>query len=104
MDPPRRLRALDSFRGLTVAAMLLVNSPGSDETFAPLRHASWHGWTPTDLIFPAFLVIMGASAVFARRDAGRALRRAALLLGLGLLVNLVVYPAAGGVRWPGVLQ
>lgn len=63
--PTARLRSLDVFRGLTAAAMVLVNCPGSDEVFAPLRHAVWHGWTPTDLIFPFFLVIMGVSAAFA---------------------------------------
>ena len=99
-----RLRSLDVFRGLTVAAMILVNSPGSEDIYAPLRHADWHGCTPTDLIFPAFLVIMGAAAAFSRRDYARTLRRAAMLFGLGLLVNLVIYPASDGMRIPGVLQ
>ncbi len=114
MSTPR-LRSLDVFRGLTVAAMVLVNSPGSDEVFAPLQHAVWNGWTPTDLIFPAFLVIMGVSAAFsaaARAErstssaqaARRALLRAGLLLGLGLLVNTFIYRGTGGVRFPGVLQ
>jgi predicted acyltransferase len=113
--PTTRLRSLDVFRGLTVAAMVLVNSPGSDEVFAPLRHAVWDGWTPTDLIFPSFLIIMGASAAFsaaareARSDppalsARRALLRAALLIGLGLLVNAFIYWGSVGVRFPGVLQ
>ena len=55
--PPReRLLALDVFRGLTVAGMLLVNNPGSwGAIFSPLEHAEWNGWTPTDLIFPFFL-------------------------------------------------
>lgn len=110
-----RLRSLDVFRGLTVAAMVLVNSPGSDEVFAPLRHANWHGFTSADLIFPSFLVIMGVSAAFsdaARRARGetdsralrRALLRAVLLLGLGLLVNVFIYPGTEGVRYPGILQ
>lgn len=110
-----RLRSLDVFRGLTVAAMVLVNSPGNDEVFAPLRHAVWNGWTPTDLIFPFFLVIMGVSAAFsaAAREAQaeppalsarRALLRAALLIGLGLLVNVFIYWSSVGVRLPGVLQ
>lgn len=110
-----RLRSLDVFRGLTVAAMVLVNCPGSDEVFAPLRHAVWHGWTPTDLIFPFFLVIMGASAAFsgASRDARgdppakavkRALVRAAVLLALGVLENVFLYWGTSGVRLPGVLQ
>lgn len=110
-----RLRSLDVFRGLTVAAMVLVNSPGSDDVFAPLRHADWNGWTPTDLIFPAFLVIMGAAAAFSgavRRERGerpaalarRALVRAAGLFALGLLVDLVIYREPGGIRYMGVLQ
>lgn len=115
MSPPRRLRSLDVFRGLTVAAMILVNSPGGDSVFAPLRHADWHGCTPTDLIFPAFLVIMGVSAVFsdaARRERGEApaetarrlAARVAVLLALGLLVNLFLYHGREGVRLTGVLQ
>ena len=95
--------------------MVLVNSPGNDEVFAPLRHAVWNGWTPTDLIFPAFLVIMGASAAFAAaaresrcaspsESAKRALGRAVMLFGLGLLVNAFIYPGTAGLRYPGVLQ
>jgi predicted acyltransferase len=59
--PPRpRLAALDSFRGLTVAGMIIVNTPGSGEhVWWPLDHAEWHGFTPTDLVFPAFLCAMG---------------------------------------------
>lgn len=114
MSTPR-LRSLDAFRGLTVAAMVLVNSPGRDEAFAPLRHAVWHGWTPTDLIFPFFLVIMGVSAAFsaaAREARGaspgeaakRALLRAGTLLALGILENVFIDWSAGGLRLPGVLQ
>ncbi len=57
-----RLRSLDVFRGLTMAGMVIVNNPGDWATvYAPLLHAEWHGWTPTDLIFPWFLFIMGAA-------------------------------------------
>ncbi len=57
-----RLVSVDAFRGLTVAAMVLVNNPASwTYIYAPLRHAPWHGWTPTDLIFPFFLFIVGIS-------------------------------------------
>ena len=57
-----RLLSLDVFRGLTVAAMVVVNNPGSwADVYAPLRHAEWHGCTPTDLVFPFFLFIVGAS-------------------------------------------
>ncbi|MFL5632847.1 MAG: heparan-alpha-glucosaminide N-acetyltransferase domain-containing protein, partial [Gemmatimonadaceae bacterium] len=55
-----RLVSLDVFRGLTVAGMLLVNNPGTwSAIFPPLEHAEWNGWTPTDLIFPFFLFIVG---------------------------------------------
>ncbi len=95
--------------------MVLVNSPGNDEVFAPLRHAVWNGWTPTDLIFPSFLVIMGVSAAFsaaARESRGaspvealpKVLWRAAMLIGLGLLVNAFIYRGTVGMRIPGVLQ
>src|SRR5260221_14463054 len=60
--PPtgERLMALDAFRGLTIAGMLLVNNPGSwSAIYPPLEHAEWNGWTPTDLIFPFFLFIVG---------------------------------------------
>lgn len=99
-----RLRSLDVFRGLTVAAMVLVNSPGTNSVYAPFRHADWHGMTPTDLIFPAFLVIMGVSAAFSHRDARAALKRAAWLFAFGLLVNCFVFDGESGLRWPGVLQ
>ena len=57
-----RLTALDVFRGLTIASMLLVNDPGSwSAIYPPLEHAPWHGWTPTDLIFPFFLFIVGVT-------------------------------------------
>jgi uncharacterized membrane protein len=60
-----RLESLDVFRGATIAAMLLVNNPGTGAAvYAPLRHAEWHGWTPTDLIFPFFLFIVGVAMVF----------------------------------------
>src|SRR6188508_3025084 len=55
-----RLVSLDVFRGMTVAGMLLVNNPGTwSAIYPPLEHAPWHGWTPTDLIFPFFLFIVG---------------------------------------------
>lgn len=113
--PRIRLRSLDVFRGLTVAAMVLVNCPGSDDVYAPLRHAPWHGWTPMDLVFPFFLFIMGVSAAYsgaareARGDApGTAVRhalfRAAVLFGLGLLENVFIDRPPAGMRFPGVLQ
>jgi predicted acyltransferase len=63
---PARLLSLDVFRGLTVAAMILVNNPGSwSHIYGPLKHADWHGCTPTDLIFPFFLFIVGVSISYA---------------------------------------
>ncbi|MBU2880440.1 DUF5009 domain-containing protein [Psychrosphaera sp. B3R10] len=60
--PPQRLLSLDVFRGVTITAMVLVNNPGSwSYTYAPMAHAKWHGWTPTDLIFPFFVFIIGIS-------------------------------------------
>ena len=60
-EPPR-YASVDALRGLTVAAMLLVNTPGDwGHVYAPLRHAQWHGCTPTDLIFPFFLFVVGVS-------------------------------------------
>ncbi len=116
--PPTRLQSLDIFRGATIAGMLLVNNPGSwSAIYPPLRHAAWHGWTPTDLIFPFFLFIVGVSLTFsfgkvlAQGTAPgavfrRAARRAALLFGLGLVLHS--YPWIGydfsQLRIPGVLQ
>lgn len=130
-DPQRRgrLLALDVFRGATVAGMILVNNPGSwGAIYAPLRHAAWHGWTPTDLVFPFFLFIVGTALVLAtdkrleagatrRSLAGHVLKRAAVLILLGLFLN--AYPklvpqaflgitdlseVLSHLRWPGVLQ
>lgn len=101
-----RLRSLDLARGLTVAAMIVVNSPGRDEGYALLRHAPWNGLSGADFVFPAFLVVLGAAA--AAKPAGgswtRELKRAALLFGLGLLSNAFVADGPGGIRVLGVLQ
>jgi predicted acyltransferase len=94
-----RLLSLDVFRGLTVAGMLLVNDPGTwSAIYPPLAHAPWHGWTPTDLIFPFFLFIVGITTQLslgarrARGDDERAirrqiLRRGALIFLFGFLIN-----------------
>jgi predicted acyltransferase len=113
-----RLLSLDVFRGLTVAAMLLVNNPGTwSAVYDPLEHAAWHGWTPTDLVFPFFLFIVGTSMAFSivprleRGEApgrlfGRAARRGAILVGLGLLLQAFPYYNLdlSHLRIPGVLQ
>src|SRR5260370_16492121 len=66
---PGRLLSLDLFRGATIAAMILVNNAGDEPSaYWPLRHAEWNGWTPTDLIFPFFLFIVGVATAFSFRD------------------------------------
>jgi predicted acyltransferase len=100
------LLSLDVLRGMTIAGMILVNNPGDwDSVYWPLRHAAWHGWTPTDLIFPFFLFIVGVSLTLSKRIELRpALARGLKLVGLGLLLNLYPYFPIAELRWPGVLQ
>ena len=117
--PPVRLAALDVFRGITVAAMILVNNPGNwGQVYAPLRHAAWHGWTPTDLIFPFFLFIVGITTTLsldARRARGATdgelatgiVRRGLIIVALGLLVSAFPFfppEHLARIRIPGVLQ
>src|SRR5437899_12458759 len=84
--PPLRLLSLDAFRGLTIAAMVLVNNPGTwAAVYAPLKHAEWHGLTPTDVIFPFFLFIVGMAIPLSRPTIGRVLRRAGVIFALGLV-------------------
>jgi predicted acyltransferase len=116
MTAATRLEALDAFRGLTVAAMILVSTPGTWEAvYWPLDHAAWHGWTPTDLVFPFFLFAMGAAVPIAlarrrgqpRRMRHHVVRRALVLFGLGLFLNAIKAPAPidwSAFRIPGVLQ
>ncbi|MEO8431156.1 MAG: heparan-alpha-glucosaminide N-acetyltransferase domain-containing protein [Acidobacteriota bacterium] len=112
-----RLEALDVFRGATVAGMIVVNTPGDwNHVFAPLLHAEWHGWTPTDTIFPFFLFIVGVSIALSfgrRRTAGsrrslvlHTLKRAAVIFFLGLALNVLSFFLfhRRSVRIPGVLQ
>lgn len=128
----QRLESLDVFRGLTIAGMILVNNPGS-AAYWPLDHADelmtshptgWYpgkwwveanGWTPTDLIFPFFLFIVGASMVLsfaarqARGDSRRILmqhvaRRSALILLIGYAIRILPYFHFAHMRYPGVLQ
>src|SRR5688572_9406201 len=111
MERTPRLLSLDVFRGLTVAAMVVVNNPGTwQAVYPPLRHADWHGWTPTDVIFPFFLFIVGVAIPFALvPSASRALiirivRRAAVIFALGLLLNAAFGFDPATIRIPGVLQ
>jgi predicted acyltransferase len=100
-----RLVSVDAFRGATVAAMILVNNPGDwGQIYWPLEHAEWNGWTPTDLIFPFFLFVVGASLAFSSRDTTRAAAiRALKIFGLGFF--MAFYPRFNllTVRIPGVL-
>lgn len=116
MPSAPRLVSLDVFRGITIAMMILVNNPGpSGDVYWPLEHAEWHGWTPTDMVFPFFLWICGLAMTlsFSRRQtlgADRiklvlhAARRAAMIFGIGLLFNLFPKFDFAHVRIPGVLQ
>ena len=114
----RRWTSVDALRGSTVAAMLLVNDPGDwSHVYAPLKHAEWNGCTPTDLIFPCFLFVVGVSVALGisprveqGADRGSLLRatlwRALRIVALGVAINLVAWwllPDAH-LRWPGVLQ
>ncbi|HEX8889626.1 MAG TPA: heparan-alpha-glucosaminide N-acetyltransferase domain-containing protein, partial [Pyrinomonadaceae bacterium] len=111
-----RMLSLDVFRGITIAGMVLVNNPGTwSSIYWPLEHAEWNGWTPTDLIFPFFLFIVGISTTlaFARRVAQgdnqadllkKVFKRAAIIFGLGLLLNGFPYYHLADIRIAGVLQ
>ena len=95
-----RLVSLDIFRGITIAFMIIVNTPGSWEyVYAPLRHAKWHGCTPTDLVFPFFLFIVGVSTFYSLKKYGnefnsgsvlRIIRRMLLIFAVGLF--LAIFP------------
>jgi predicted acyltransferase len=113
---PTRYLSIDFYRGLTIALMLVVNTPGTwEHVFAPLLHAEWHGCSPTDLVFPSFLFIIGVSMWFSFEKYGRTLSAALLrkiairtgvLFGLGLLLSY--FPFVGknlaSLRILGVLQ
>ena len=121
----QRFYSLDVFRGATVALMILVNNPGSwNHIYPPLQHASWHGLTPTDLVFPFFLFAVGNALAFVMpklEAAGPAIfwkkviRRTLLIFLIGVLLNwfpFIKYNADGNIvakpfeslRILGVLQ
>lgn len=113
-----RLTSLDVFRGLTIAGMVLVNNAGDwNAVYPPLLHAGWNGWTPTDLVFPFFIFIVGVAIPLAfekRKAAGggqrdlylKIFRRTVVIFGLGLLLNAFPYTMEklAHLRIPGVLQ
>ncbi len=112
-----RILSVDIFRGLTIVLMILVNTPGTwSSVYAPFLHAEWHGYSPTDLVFPFFLFIVGTSIVFAYKDkvtkAGTYKKiglRSLKLIGLGLFLGAftLTFPFIKdfeAIRFPGVLQ
>jgi predicted acyltransferase len=116
MSAPGRSESVDVLRGIAVAAMVIVNNPGSwTDGYPLLAHSEWDGCTLADLVFPLFLFVVGISitlSVGARRDRGEAattvapgiIRRAALLFALGILLNGFPHFDLARLRIPGVLQ
>lgn len=114
----KRLLALDVMRGMTIAGMLLVNNPGSwGAIYPPLRHAQWNGLTPTDLVFPFFMFIMGMSAFMSLRKYDFAIswpviwkivRRTVILFAIGigiiLLARLIRGVGNGNLEWSRVFD
>ena len=113
MKVSQRLVALDVFRGLTIMLMVVVNTPGTwAHVYAPLRHAKWHGCTPTDLVFPFFLFIVGVAMWFSFRKFNhqltkpallKILRRTVLIFLIGLLMKLFPKFDFAHLRYLGVL-
>lgn len=116
LPPKKRLLSLDVLRGATIAAMILVNDPGDwAHIYPPLEHSKWDGCTPTDLIFPFFLFMVGVSIVYAmetkKQDVAnhsrmilRAFRRMVTLIVISWLIQLFYHPSMAHLRIPGVLQ
>lgn len=112
-----RLLSLDVFRGITIAFMIIVNSPGNDTAYRALDHAAWNGLTPTDLVFPFFVFIVGVSLAFSLRRRlergeaksvlmGQVFKRTLIIFGLGLLLNAFPFTPEhlSAIRILGVLQ
>lgn len=110
-----RYKALDALRGLTIALMILVNTPGSwSHVYSPLLHADWHGCSPTDLVFPLFMFIIGSAMYFSFKKSDfiltptqffRIIKRGAIMFAIGLVLNM--YPFTNdleNLRILGVLQ
>ncbi len=125
MIESQRFTALDVFRGMTICFMIIVNTPGNwDTTYSPLHHAAWHGFTPTDLVFPSFLFAVGNALSFVMLSwatksnayvVGKILKRTFLIFLLGYMMywfpffkldenlNVVAFPVSE-TRIMGVLQ
>ncbi len=114
-EPVRRLLSLDVVRGITIAFMIMVNNNGGAGSWHFMNHAHWNGLTPTDLVFPTFVFVVGVSVVFAtearlaRGDsrtklAGHTLQRAVILFLLGVVVNSFPFFELPHMRFYGVLQ
>jgi len=114
MNTSVRLISLDVLRGITISLMIMVNTPGSwTYVYSPLRHAKWHGCTPTDLVFPFFLFIVGVSSWFSFKKYDtkiskttllKVLKRTTIIFLLGLFLNLFPHFNFNEVRIMGVLQ
>ncbi len=115
--PTDRILSVDLLRGITIAGMILVNTPGTWQSgYAPLLHAPWHGYTPTDLVFPFFLFIVGCSIAFAYQSKApgptvyrKIIVRSLKLIALGIFLGaFLIHPpfvkAWSDIRLPGVLQ
>jgi len=111
---PARMVSLDALRGLTIGFMIMVNNNGGEQAFWAMKHAAWNGFTPTDLVFPTFLFLVGVATVFsnAARVAqgasklaifGHIVRRTVILYLLGLVVNSFPFFHLSTMRYYGVL-
>ncbi len=115
VSPSQRYLAVDVLRGLTIAFMIMVNNNGNEHAFWAMKHADWNGFTPTDLVFPTFLFLVGASIVFSTESRlargvsrltlfAHTVRRAVILYLLGLLVNSFPFFRLSTMRYYGVLH
>jgi predicted acyltransferase len=124
MTTTQRFPALDIFRGMTICFMIIVNTPGGETSYAPLQHAHWNGFTPTDLVFPSFMFAVGNAMSFAFKKwaaltesqvFGRILKRTVIIFLLGFLMywfpfvhynehHQLVANSFGDTRIMGVLQ
>lgn len=120
----QRYYALDILRGMTIALMIMVNNPGSwSNIYSPFKHAAWHGFTPTDWVFPSFLFVVGTAMSFSLRKyetlgnnvfLKKVFKRAGLIFLIGLLLNAfpfvyrangeIVFKNLANIRIMGVLQ